>query len=235
MDPEKREKYLRHILKLDNLSHIKEDENASYCPISLTLTPEELKEPINSRQNTLMNDVLKKAGITAYDPSSAPYSPDKNLKSSPSEVYLVDSSKIIGARFFVGHNILPSTGQGIELEKAKFYNRIVVMLMDKNIRVSRMQPNKAIYLQYDDFEEQANLFIPVFKLLKNYDPGIGLNNGIPVLLGFEKNSDKVVDLEETIYNEFQYLKYRYDGTKPVIKLKPENPEIFYEKTKTKPF
>lgn len=65
-----------------------------------------------------MEDVIAVSGITAYDPGSAPYSPDTNLTSQPNEVYVVDSGKIAGARFFVGHNILPSTGQGIEAEKA---------------------------------------------------------------------------------------------------------------------
>ncbi len=228
LDPEKRKEYIDELLKKDNLSHIDEDSLAAYCPISLTLTPKELKPYLQERQDVLMKGVLASAGITAYDPASAPYSPDKNLKSTPQEVYLVDSGKIVGARFFVGHNIFSSTGFGVEAEKAKFYNRISVILMDKNIRVSRMQPNKAIYLQYDNFEEQANEFKPVFEMLTNYNPGMGFNDGVPVLLGFEKDTNKVVDLEEEVYKNFSNLQYYYNGKIPIIELRTKNPEIFYE-------
>ena len=229
MDPEQRQKYIDMLLELDGLSHIKEDFNAAYCPISLTSTPDELKEAIKLRQKILMEDVLGVAGITAYDPGSAPYSPDTNLTSQPNEVYVVDSGKIVGARFFVGHNILPSTGQGIEAEKAKVYNRVAVMLMDKNVRVSRMQPHRAIYLQYDNFQAEAGEFIQVFKMLQDYEPGMGFNDQLPVLLGFEKNSNNVVDLEETVYKEFPHLQYKYDGHTPILKLRSENPQLFYEK------
>ncbi len=231
MDPEQRQRYIDMLLELDGLSHIKENPTAAYCPISLTSTPNELKEPIKLRQKILMDNILAHAGITAYDPASAPYSPDVNLTTQPNEVYLTDSGKIVGARFFVGHNILPSTGQGIEAEKAKVYNRMVVMLMDKNIRVSRMQPHRAIYLQYNNFQEEADKFISVFNMLQLYEPGIGFNESVSVLLGFEKTNNKIVDLEETVYREFASLQYHYDGKVPVVKLKSDNPEIFYENNK----
>ena len=231
LNPEQRKKYIDDLLKKDNLSHIDEDPLAAYCPISLTLTPPELKPYLQKRQDILMNNVLANAGIKAYDPGTAPYSPDKNLKSSPQEVYLVDSGKIVGARFFVGHNIFPSNGFGVEAEKAKFYNRVGVILIDKNIRVSRMQPNKMIYLQYNNFEKQADEFMPVFKMLTNYEPGMGFNDNVPVLLGFEKNSSKIVDLEEEVYKNFPKLQYYYDGKIPVIKLRSENKELFYENSK----
>lgn len=228
MDPEQRQKYLDMLLELDGLSHIKEDPQAAYCLISLTSTPDQLKEIIKRRQKILMEEVLRVAGITAYDPGSAPYSPDTNLTAQPNEVYVVDSGKIIGARFFVGHNILPSTGQGIEAEKAKIYNRMAVMLMDKNIRVSRMQPHRAIYLQYSHFQTEADRFIPVFEMLQLYEPGMGFNDQLPVLLGFEKKGRGIVDLEEKIYREFPHLQYKYDGHTPILKIRSENPELFYE-------
>lgn len=228
LDPEKRQAYINTLLEIDGLSHIQENPTAAYCPISLTSTPDELKESIQERQKILMEEVLLAAGITAYDPGSAPYSPDTNLTSQPNEVYVVDSGKIVSARFFVGHNILPSTGQGIEGEKAKTYNRIAVILMDKKIRVSRMQPHRAIYLQYDNFKTDAQKFIPVFQLLQKYNPGMGFNGLLPVLLGFEKDGPNVIDLEELIYTNFPDLQYQYDGTTPILKLRAENPELFYE-------
>lgn len=231
LDPEKREKYIDMLLKLEGLTHIKEDPEAAYCPISLTSTPEELKGVLKERQKILMNDVLNKSGITAYNPSSAPFSPDNDLKTQPNEVYVVDSGKIVSSRFFVGHNIFPSTGQGIEAEKAKILNRIPVILMDENVRVSRMQPHRAIYLQYYDFRDQADQFAEVFKMLKQYEPGMGFNNGVPVLLGFEKKGSKVVDLEKKVYKEFPYLRYQYNGETPIVKLKPENPEQLLKNNK----
>jgi hypothetical protein len=228
MNPEQRQKYIDMLLELDGISHIKEDPAAAYCPISLTSTPNELKEAIKSRQKILMDEVLDASGITAYDPGSSPYSPDINLTSQPNEVYVIDSEKIVGARFFVGHNIFASTGQGIEAEKAKIYNRMTVILIDKNIRVSRMQPHRTIYLEYNNFQKDAKQFIPVFQMLQAYEPGMGFNGQLPVLLGFEKKGSSVVDLEEAVYREFPLLQYKYEGKTPILKLRSENPELFYE-------
>lgn len=58
MDPEQRQKYIDMLLELDGLSHIQEDPNAAYCSISLTSTPDELKDSIKLRQKILMDDVL---------------------------------------------------------------------------------------------------------------------------------------------------------------------------------
>lgn len=228
LNPSQRQKYLDELLQLDGLAHIKENPVAAYCPISLTLTPDDLKPILQSRQAVLMNTILQPAGIVAYDPSTAPYSPDTNLVSLPNEVYAVDSGKILGARYFVGHNLIASTGQGVECEKAKTFNRVAVILMDKNIRVSRMQPHRTIYLQYDNFEQEASSFIPLFKLLTEYEPGMGFHDRLPVLLGFHKKSSEVVDLEELVYRRFPTLQYRYDGTLPILKLRTENPDLFYE-------
>ena len=230
MDPRQRQKYIDKILALDGLSHISEDPNAAYCPISLTGVPDELKPFLKHRQEILMDNVLTTAGITAYDPGTGKYSPDTNKKSLPNEVYTGDSEKIVGARFFVGHNIIPSSGVGIEAEKAKTLNRIAVTLIDSNIRVSRMQPHRAIYLQYDNFEKQADQFAQVFQLLQCYEPGMGFNGDLPVLLGFPKNGGSPIDLENKVYKEFQHLQYKYNGETPILKFKAENPEIFYEKT-----
>ncbi len=228
MNPEQRRAYLDTLLANDGLSHIEEDPMAAYCPISLTQTPDELKPHLLARQALLMEKVLAAAGITAYDPASAPFSPDVNLTAQPDEVYRVDSSKIVRARFFVGHNVLPSTGFGIEAEKAKTFNRIAVILLDANIRISRMQPHRAIYLQYHDFSAEYEQFIPVFQMLTEYEPGMGFNDGRPVLLGFKRDTNEAVDLEQEVYTRFPHLRYAYDGTIPIARLTADNPEIFYE-------
>lgn len=232
MDQVQRIRHIKELLKQDGLSHVKEDPNAAYCFISLTCTPDELKPIIKERQSILMEDVLKPAGITAYDPGSAPFSPDLDLKTQPSEIYMTDSAKIVGARFFTGHDIIPSKGQGIEAEKAKTYNRVAVILMDRNIRISRMMPHRAVYLHYNNFKEQSKEFVEVFQMLKDYEPGMGfrIENKIeiPIPIGFEKSSGKVADLEQEVYKAFPNLKYDYDGTKHIAKLGIINPEIFYE-------
>jgi len=226
LNPQERQEYVKKLLKLDGLQDIVENPTEAYCPISLTSVPEELKPILQKRQEILQNKILKNAGIVAYDPASAPYSPDKNLISTPAEIYLTDSQKIVGARYFVGHNIMPTTGVGVEIEKAKNYCRVAVLLMDKNIRVSRMIPNRIICLQYENFESQSDRFVEVFNFLQNYEPGIGLDDGQPVLLGFKNTTGEVVNLEKTIYENFPDLKYQYDGDKSIVELKSVNTEIF---------
>lgn len=228
LTPQQRQRYVDDLLAKDGLSHVVENPTAAYCPISLTQTPEEIKPYVLSRQKILMEEVLSKAGITAYDPSTAPYSPDTNLTSLPQEVYMVDSGKLVGARFFIGHNLTASTGFGVETEKAIKFNRIPVILLDTNIRISRMQPHRTIYLQYDNFEKQAADFIPVFQLLLQYDPGMGFAGNEPVLVGFHKTTHEVVNLEKLVYDTFPHLQYHYDGKRPTLQLSVKNPELFYE-------
>ncbi len=91
-----------------------------------------------------------------------------------------------------------------------------------------MQPHRAIYLQYANFEKESNQFIPVFEMLQEYEPGMGLNGQLPILLGFKKTGNGFVDLEEKVYKEFPHLQYKYEGTVSIFKLRSENPELFYE-------
>ncbi|MFQ5620973.1 MAG: hypothetical protein ACE5FT_03965 [Candidatus Nanoarchaeia archaeon] len=225
MDPEQRQEYLDYQLMLDGLSHIEEDTEAAYCAIALTSVPEVLKRPVQERQDAVIR-VLNSVGLIGYDPASAPYSPDAGLTKGPEHIYVVDSSKIVGARYFVWHNILPTTGVGIEWEKAKTFNRVPVLLFDNNIRTSRMHPHRAIKLQYGNFQEEASQFGPVFEMLKGYEPGMGFNDGKPVLVGFRGND--VVDLEAAVYKEFPELEYKWNGEAERVQLSADNPELFYE-------
>ncbi len=225
--PKERKEYIHQLLKLDGMSHIKEDPLKAYSTISLTSTPKEQEELIKKRQRILVDEVLAKVGIIAYNPATSIFSPDNSLEAKPEQVYNHDTEKILEARFFTGHMILPSTGAGIELEKAYRFNRIAVILMDKKIRQSRMQPRRAIYLQYDNFEKEKEAFVEVFEMLKQFEPGMGLRGTTPILLGFDQKGN-VVDLEQEVYKTFPKLKYKFDSDASRIELNIENSEVFYE-------
>ncbi|MFB6181056.1 MAG: hypothetical protein ABEJ93_04205 [Candidatus Nanohalobium sp.] len=226
LDPEARNEHLEELLAMQGIDpgEVEEGEDQAYCPISLTNTPEELKDEVAERQE-ILKDVLAEAGIDSYDPRTAPYSPDKDLSKHPEEVHRVDNKQIVGARYFTGHNILPSTGFGVELEKAHQYNRIPVILLDEDVRVTRMRPPTVIHLEYSDFEDESHRFVDVFQYLNSYEPGLGLDEGDPVLLGFQDEEADPVNLEQEIYEEFPELRHEYDGETPTIDLKAKNSEI----------
>lgn len=223
--PESRPAFLEDMQRLDGLTGLTENPNSAYCALSLTSTPDELK-PIQKSRQELLRDILKDAGIESYDPGSSPFSPDMGLHIRPDEIYRVDKGRIVTSRFFATLDILPSTGVGVEIETARAYNRIAVVLHDRAIRTSRMQPNRIIHLQYFDLESQRDEISMVFKELKQFEPGMGLDNGVPALLGFRKKM--VVNLEKFIYDAFPDLKYVFDGNAPIVSLKARNPGIFVE-------
>lgn len=214
--------YLKRLLAQDGLAGIKENPLAAYCAVPLTSAPEVLKPYIAQRQATLL-DILQEAGITGYDPNSADLSPDKSLDLKPKVIYRVDKGKVASARFFTLLDLLPSTGVGVEEEVANNYNRIAVILHDKNIRTSRMQTNRSIHLEYDNLEEQGGQLVEVFRFLQGFKPGMGFDNGEPVLLGFQGN--RVVNLEKEICEAFPNLRYEYEGHIPAIKLLAADPKI----------
>jgi len=227
LNPEQRKKHVDQLLKLDGLAHVEEDATAAYCPISLTQTPAEIKPYLVERQQLLIEKVLQKAEITGYDPYSAPFSPDQDLSKLPQEIYLVDSGKIASARFFVGHNITASTGFGVELEKAVRFNRMAVILLDKKIRVSRMQPHRVIYLQYENFAQQVEEFVKVFEFLQQFEPGMAFAGKEPVLAGFHLKTGEVVNLEQSVYEKFPDLKYEYDGERSIVQLQAINAQELF--------
>lgn len=228
LNPEQRAHYLEQLLRLDGLGHIKEDPKAAYCPISLTQTPDILRPFLQKRQDQL-KDILQSSGITPFDPATSPHNPHSGTRlTSPQVVYNHDTAKILGARFFSGHNLLPSTGAGNEYEKARIYNRIAVIFLDKHFAVSRMQPFRTIYLEYHRFEDHQEDVKKIFQILQEFEPGMGFSGETPVLLGFHKHSGEVVDLENLIYTRFPAMQYKYNGEVPILKLRAENPELFYE-------
>jgi hypothetical protein len=209
------------------LSSIQESPTSAYCPISLTSTPDALK-PITARRQETLLKALRESGITAYDPNSAPFSPDRDLTTAPDFVYRTDVGKIAGSRFFIGHDLLPSTGFGVEEQVAHTLNRVAIILHDAHIRTSRMQPSRAIHLQYENFEQQVEEFVRVFEFLKSFEPGAGFDNGVPALLGFDSQS-KAINLEAAVYSRSPNLRYCFNGETPIVKFIPVNAEIFTEK------
>ena len=228
MDVQQKEEHVRRLLMLDGLTHVTEERDSAYCPISLTSVPPELKPAIASRQKWLM-DLLKGMGIRAYDPlSSTKYSPDLNLNATHRDVYFFDAARVAAGEYFTGHKILPSDGQGVESEIAKSLGKKSVILLDREIRVSRMMPSRTIYLSYDKCENHSDEVRALFQMLQEYDTGFGLKDNLPVLVGFPRNGGSPVDLEEAVYHNFPGLQFHYDGTLPIVRLKAENPELFYE-------
>lgn len=212
----KREKYLHDQLTMDGLlGLVEEDPKAAYCAVSLTNTPDEAKEFVKKRQD-LLKKILNEAGIASYDPGNAPLSPDLNLTATPEEVYRTDLARVAGARFFTAFDTFPSTGMGVEMEAARRYNRISVIIHDKAIRTSRMQPSGSIHIEVHSLEENKEALIKLFRLLQEYEPGRGLKEGQPVLLGFKKN--ETVDLAALVADKFPELQYTFEGTRPAIKI-----------------
>ena len=89
-------------------------------------------------------------------------------------------------------------------------------------------PTRTIYLAYDNFTDQQDQVKDVFKLLEEFDTGLGFNDSLPVLIGFPRNGGPPIDLEETVHEAFPELQFKYDGKVPILKLRIENPELFYE-------
>jgi hypothetical protein len=240
MDPKKREKEIQMLLYRMGLSGVEEDPNSCYCGLALTTVPEDLKKPVVGRRQNILMELISQAGLKGYDPaSSEKYSPDLNQDADHREVYAFDKARVAAARYFAGHSFLASDGRSCEHSLAVILNKVAVVILDKNIKVSRMMPDTTIYLACDNFERQASEVKDVFEMLQGYDPGSGLVNyngpgnltQLPILLGFEKKGKGVVNLEEEVYKCFPQFRFIYDKNVPIAKLEVTNPEIFYENRK----
>lgn len=226
--PENRVDYLNGVLKMDGLLGLPEDPKATYCGLSLTNTPATAK-PFVAQRQFILRKILSAAGLTSYDPGTAPGSPDLGLTIGPDEIYKTDIARVAGARFFTAFDTFPSTGIGVEIEAARRYNRIAVILHDNPIRTSRMQPDCAIHVNITLLEDQKDSLKKMFELLQQYEPGRGLKEGKPVLLGFK--DDRPHDLAEVVREQFPELTYTYDGEKPPLTFALENPQVLFDASK----
>lgn len=220
--PDNRNVYLTHQIAMDGLAGVVEDPTAAYCAVSLTNTPSSAKSFVTERQ-TILKEILEAVKITPYDPATAPLSPDLNLTTGPEEVYRTDLSRVAGARFFTAFDTFPSTGVGVEIEAARRYNRIPVILHDHTIRTSRMQPDCAIHVSVKDIKVQKERLQQLFAFLREFTPGRGIDNQHPLLLGFKDG--KGINLTKAAAKEFPDLVYMYDGTKPPLTFSVDNFEV----------
>ena len=235
IDPREREAHIKKYLKINGLSHIQEDLNAAYCAISLTGVDKEILGPIlSSRQKTLKEKILTPRGIIGYDPKEAPYSPEKNPTAQRDEICKVDTGRIVGSRYFAMISLSPSTGMGVEMQKAEELLRMAVVLTDNNITDSRMKAARIINLGYDNLEKQASQIRQLFQMLQEYTPGAGLRNGQPILIGVPNNGGKPVDLEKLAHSTFPDLQYTHRGEISPVKQKPKDTKQFYELRENKP-
>lgn len=217
--------YIDYYKSINGIIDIDELEDAAYCPVSITSTPENLRDVISQTHNTLI-EILKNAGINAYDPATAPFSLDNNPDASPDEVYRADLTRVAMARYVVGVNLIPSFGMGVEFQAAVDMNKFAVMLLNKNVRVSRMQPHRLIRLAYDDLNQESEGIQQVFELLKEYDPII--TDEIPYndQAGIHKETREVVNIEKIIADKFPQFIYNYSVDIPGADIHVKNPEIF---------
>lgn len=222
LDSVTRQEHISHSLRLRGLSNVCEDKNKAYCPMSLTAIPDNVRNVMLFRQDIIRN-ILSDVSITTHEASKILLSPDKSPNATPQEVYRYDLSKLASARFFVAQMLLPSTGIGVELEIARDLNRFGIVLIDRNIKGTRMLPSGLIYLTFSNLKEEASAIKDVFSYLKTFEPGMGMSDQI-VLLGFSGEGE-VVNLNRKIEEMFPTLAFRYSGSKPKLNFKVENPDL----------
>lgn len=223
-DPIARKDCLRETLKGDGIPvDTIENPHGAYCALGLTNVPNEFKPKLQEWQSGLLG-ILKEAGIEGHDPITAPEAPDIDPTIPPGDVYRIDEVRVARHRIFTFLNIFASTGAGVEAEIAKRYNRIAVVLHHENIRVSTMQPDCSIHLQFSDLEKQRDRFVQLFQFLQKFEPGQGFDSqGNPILLGFRNN--RSYNLAELVYSFFPDLKYNFRAEVDILKYNVLNPEI----------
>lgn len=234
MDPVQRDAFVQSLIHMDGLGSTREDPAVGYGIIALTglgtnLSPanEQVKTYLGNRQS-ILRLAMGKAGITLYDPASAPYSPDVNLTASPRTVFMVDTARVAMARHVSFTDVIASTGSGIELEKARRFGKFIYVFHDPEIRTSRMQPDRTLHLVAQNFGRLQNQFIELFQFMQEYDPCIGFDGDMPAMLGAHKQTGSVVNLEEAVARRWPDLMYEYDGTKPLLMMACLNPDLFLE-------
>jgi hypothetical protein len=212
------------LLETDGLGNLIEDPCVGYGAVALTGLGNQLSQNNESLKAHLAHhqSVLKSAmadiGVTLYDPASSPFSPDLDLSKQPNEVFMMDSARIAMARHITFLDIIPTTGVGIELEKARRLRKFLYVLHHPEIRTSRMQPDCALHLASSDIENDRGILTEIFAFVHEHTPCVGLNNSTPVMMGINRKTGQVVDLEQATKERWPSIIYRYDGTKRILPL-----------------
>ena len=124
-------------------------------------------------------DVLKKfyedisrvcaaEGVAAYVPHLVT-DPEKNADFTPKEVYELDRLKVIESNLVIAYVGVPSLGVGQEIEIARESNIPVLLMMEKEARISRMaRGNPAVIaeIRFEDFRDalkQLSLWLREWK------------------------------------------------------------------------
>jgi 2'-deoxynucleoside 5'-phosphate N-hydrolase len=94
-------------------------------------------------------------GIDAYVPHLVS-DPTENPGMSPEEVYDIDRRQVLESNLLIAYVGLPSLGVGQEIEIAREKNIPVVLLMEKDRKISRMARGNPVIIaeiHFSDFED----------------------------------------------------------------------------------
>ncbi|MEM7825606.1 MAG: hypothetical protein QW412_01965 [Candidatus Aenigmatarchaeota archaeon] len=211
LHPEDRLEYTERLLELDGLGMIEENKNGIYCAVPLTGAPPEKRKFIEEEHEKIKH-CINKAGLEIYDPKDAGMNPWLKIEDYPQKVYDADTFQLVKSRFFEFTNIYPSTGAGIEQQKAIMYVKIPVIVTKSGIFTSRMSTGarRIILIEYNDAQSQKDDITSLFKTLREFEPGVGMcrvhGN---TLIGYSE-SEKPVCLPGLIQELFPVLVYDFN-------------------------
>jgi hypothetical protein len=211
LSPDERSAYISNLLRLDGLGAIEEKRDAVYCAIPLTGASKDERTFIGEEHDKIKRCIMK-ADLSIYDPKETGTNPWLRIAGRPQEVYDLDTIQVVTPKFFEFTNVYPSTGAGIEQQKAITYLKIPVIVTKAGVYTSRMSTGarRTILIEYSDAEAQQDEIAGVFKRLRRYEPGIGMctvhGN---TLLGYS-DSQAPVCLSGLMEEQFPGLVYNFD-------------------------
>lgn len=211
LNPEQRERHIESLLRLDGLGSIKEVRDGIYCAVPLTGAPVDMRNFIHEEHEKI-KECIKNAGLKIYDPKDAPQNPWIKITDKPQMVYDTDTLQVVTPRFFEFTNVFPTTGGGIEEQKAINYVKIPVVVVKNGTYTSRMSTGarRIILLEYDNAKKQQKEITDVFLTLRKYEPGIGICSFHGnTLLGFSKSGETFC-LPGLVEDLFPQLTYNFD-------------------------
>lgn len=104
----------------------------------------------------LLGAEFEKCGFSAYIPNQHT-DPKKNADIKPKEVYQTDYRRIIESSLLVAYVGEPSLGVGQEIQIAAFHQIPILLVFEKEAKVSRMTLGNPMVKQTFKFETFENL------------------------------------------------------------------------------